>query len=40
MNLIQGDFIPKGEKGKPDEIVGPYGLGERNERGGLLHQFC
>lgn len=40
MNLILGDFNAKVGKGIRDELVGPYGLGERNERGERLYQFC
>ena len=29
-----------GAKGRVEEIVGDYGLGERNERGDLMVQFC
>ena len=35
-----GDFNSKVGKGIPDELIGPYGLGERNDRGERLHQFC
>jgi len=40
VNMIMGDFNAKVGKGKIEEIVGPYGLGIRNERGDRLLQFC
>lgn len=40
VTLIMGDFNAKLGKGKFEDIVGPFGLGERNERGDRLLQFC
>lgn len=40
VNIIMGDFNAKIGNGQFEEIVGPYGLGERNERGDRLLQFC
>lgn len=40
VNIIMGDFNAKVGKGRVEEIVGNYGLGDRNERGDLLVQFC
>ena len=31
--IVMGDFNAKIGKGKQGEVVGPHGLGERNERG-------
>ena len=38
--VVMGDLNAKIGKGKVDDIVGEYGLGERNERGDRLLQFC
>ena len=39
--IIMGDFNAKlGEGKEPESGIGPYGLGERNERGDLLASFC
>ena len=38
--IISGDFNAKVGEGQQDDIVGKYGLGERNERGERLIQFC
>ena len=35
-----GDKNAKIGKGKVEDVVGEYGLGERNERGDRLIQFC
>ena len=35
-----GDFNAKIGKGKQGEVVGSHGLGERNERGERLVEFC
>ncbi|XP_055375388.1 uncharacterized protein LOC129608089 [Condylostylus longicornis] len=40
INLIIGDFNSKVGLGKVENIVGPSGLGVRNERGDRLIQFC
>ena len=34
------DFNVKIGKGKQDEVVGPHGLGKRNERGERLVEVC
>ena len=38
--LLMGDFNAKIGKGKQDEVVGPHGLGKRNDRGERLVEFC
>lgn len=38
--IIMGDFNAKVGKGREEDIVGHFGLGERNERGERLVQFC
>ena len=38
--IVMGDLNAKVGKGKDGEIVGPYGLGTRNERGDRLIEFC
>lgn len=40
INLILGDFNSKIGEGRCEELVGPYGLGIRNDRGERLYQFC
>ncbi|XP_060531543.1 uncharacterized protein LOC132705128 [Cylas formicarius] len=40
INIIQGDFNAKIGSLQADQIVGPYGLGDRNHRGDRLVQFC
>ena len=40
VNMIMGDFNAKVGQGKEDDIVGNFGLGQRNERGDRLIQFC
>ena len=38
--MVMGDLNGKVGKNKEEDIVGPYGLGERNENGQLLVEFC
>lgn len=38
--IILGDFNAKVGRGRVEKIVGEYGLGERNDRGDTLVQFC
>ncbi|VEN57771.1 unnamed protein product [Callosobruchus maculatus] len=38
--IIMGDFNAKIGKGEVENVVGKYGLGERNTRGDILVQFC
>lgn len=38
--IVMGDFNAKIELGGEDEVVGQYGLGERNTRGDRLVQLC
>ncbi|XP_060519890.1 uncharacterized protein LOC132698058 [Cylas formicarius] len=40
INIIQGDFNAKIGSLQADQIVGPYGLGDRNHRGDRLVQLC
>ncbi|XP_055387971.1 craniofacial development protein 2-like [Condylostylus longicornis] len=40
MNIIMGDFNAKIGLGRVDNIVGPFALGNRNDRGDRLIQFC
>jgi len=40
MTVIMGDFNAKIGKGKVGESIGPFGLGERNERGDRLGVFA
>lgn len=40
INVIMGDFNAKLGSGKCGDLVGPFGLGKRNERGDRLLQFC
>lgn len=40
INIIMGDFNAKIGKGSVLDIVGNFGLGERNERGDRLVEFC
>ncbi|XP_037932530.1 craniofacial development protein 2-like [Teleopsis dalmanni] len=39
-NIIQGDFNAKVGRGEVQGVVGQYGLGERNDKGDRLIQFC
>ena len=38
--ITMGDFNAKVGKGRSGDVVGDHGLGERNERGDRLVQFC
>lgn len=38
--IVMGDFNSKIGVGKTSDLVGPFGLGERNERGDLLEIFA
>lgn len=38
MIIIMGDFNAKIGRGQAGNCVGPYGLGERNERGDSLQK--
>ena len=38
--IIMGDFYAKLGKGSATKLIGPYGLGERNERGDRLEDFA
>lgn len=40
VNLIMGDFNAKIGSGRVDSTVGGFGLGDRNERGDRLVEFC
>ena len=40
INIIMGDFNAKIGRGRENNIVGPFGLGIRNERGDRLVEFC
>ena len=40
ITMVMGDFNAKVGKGLEDGIVGPHGLGKRNEEGDRLVQFC
>uniref|UniRef100_A0A8D8UV16 Craniofacial development protein 2 n=2 Tax=Cacopsylla melanoneura TaxID=428564 RepID=A0A8D8UV16_9HEMI len=40
VTIVMGDLNAKIGQGEQDEWVGKHGLGERNERGDRLHQFC
>ncbi|XP_072402422.1 uncharacterized protein [Diabrotica undecimpunctata] len=40
ITLIMGDFNAKVGQSKTGKVVGNFGLGERNERGDRLVQFC
>ena len=38
--LVMGDSNAKVGQGKEEDIVGPHGLGTRNERGEMLVNWC
>ena len=40
VKIIQGDFNAKVGKGRRDDIIGEYGLGESNERGDRLFEWA
>lgn len=40
IKIIMGDFNSKIGKGRSEDLVGPFGLGARNERGNRLLQLC
>ena len=40
VKIIQGDFNTKVGKGRRDDIIGEYGLGESNERGDRLFEWA
>ncbi|XP_029174698.1 uncharacterized protein LOC114943274 [Nylanderia fulva] len=40
VNLVMGDFNAKIGQGRRTDIVGDHGLGESNERGDRLFEFC
>ncbi|XP_029164802.1 craniofacial development protein 2-like [Nylanderia fulva] len=40
MNIIMGDFNSRIGKERYEDLMGPFGLGIRNERGERLVQFC
>ncbi|XP_045471740.1 craniofacial development protein 2-like [Harmonia axyridis] len=40
VTMINGDFNAKVGRGREDDIIGDYGLGERNQRGDRLVEFC
>lgn len=40
VNLLMGNFRPKVGNQKQDKIIENYEFGTRNERGGILVQFC
>ncbi|XP_050513133.1 uncharacterized protein LOC126888800 [Diabrotica virgifera virgifera] len=40
LTIIMGDFNAKVGKNRIEDIVGQHGLGEKNERGDRLIQFC
>lgn len=40
MNLLIGDFNAKVGQGRRSDLVGDFGLGESNERGDRLFEFC
>lgn len=39
VTIVMGDFNAKIGRGRTSEAVGPFGLGEKNERGDLLEIF-
>lgn len=40
INLVLGDFSAEIGKGKRGNLVAEYGLGEANDRGDILYDFC
>ena len=38
--IVMGDFNAKIGRGREGEVVGPFGLGERNSRGDRLSEWC
>ena len=40
INILMGDFNAKVGRGKHETVVGPFGLGERNNRGDTFIQWC
>ena len=40
INIFMGDFNAKVRQGREEQIVGPHGLGIRNERGEKLIDWC
>ena len=38
--IVMGDFNAKIGEGREEDIIGPYGLGIRNERGDRLFEWC
>ena len=38
--IVMGDFNSIMGKESTDKVVGPFGLGRRNERGKMLIDFC
>lgn len=40
VTFVLGDYNTKVGEGGVDDCVGPYGLGQRNERGEELIEFC
>jgi len=40
MKIVMGDFNAKIGEGRQNQIVGPHGLGVRNERGDVLVEWC
>ena len=40
VNILMGDFNAKVGEGRSTNVVGPYGLGQRNDRGEKLVNWC
>ena len=40
IRIVMGDLNAKIGQGREGEVVGPWGLGERNERGDRLYEWC
>ena len=38
--IVMGDFNSIVGEGSTDKVLGPFGLGRRNERGKMLIEFC